>query len=84
MPRMKKFLQQVAVVILAMTLLDLVYALYVIATARESAVLAGVLASAIIALSAVVTRAYVNDKRMVPAAMVGAFVGTYVAVAYFP
>jgi hypothetical protein len=61
-----------------MTLLDLVYALYVIATS------AGGWRAGLRALSAVVTRAYVNDRRMVPAAMVGAFIGTYVAVAYFP
>jgi hypothetical protein len=71
-------------VVAAMTLLDLVFALYVIATAEKRTVPAGLLAAAIIVLSVYVTRAYVDDKRMTVPAAIGAFIGTCLAVRYFP
>lgn len=63
-----------------MALLDLVFAVYVIVTAGHRAGLAGLTAAAIIVLSGYVTRAYVDDRRMLVPAAIGAFVGTFVAV----
>lgn len=71
-----------AQVTFAMILLDLVFAFYVIKTAEKQAVAAGLLSAGIIVLSGYVTRAYVDDKRMLIPAAVGAFVGTAVAVLF--
>jgi len=67
-------------VVAAMTCLDLVFAFYVIQTAEKAAYAAGALAAAIIVLSGFVTRAYVDDKRMLIPAALGAFLGTFLAV----
>jgi hypothetical protein len=70
-------------VVATMTLLDVVFACYVIETAAKAATAAGAYAAAIIVLSGYVTRAYVDDKRMLWPAAAGAFIGTYVAVRFF-
>lgn len=81
---MKDLITRAAIVVGTMTALDLVFAFYVIKTAEHAAVPAGILAAFIILLSGVVTRAYVDDKRMLAPAAVGAFLGTFLAVAFFP
>lgn len=78
------FLQRAALVVLTMTLLDLVFAFYVVETAAKHAAVAGAWAAAIIVLSGFVTRAYVDDKRMLIPAAIGAFFGTFIAILFFP
>lgn len=77
------FAVRAALVMGTMTLLDLVFACYVIETAQKAAASAGAYAAAIIVLSGYVTRAYVDDKRMLWPAAIGAFWGTYLAVRFF-
>lgn len=77
---MKDLLTRGLKVAAAMTVLDLVFAFYVVETAAKHAASAGAWAAGIIVLSCYVTRAYVDDKRMTVPAAVGAFLGTYLAV----
>lgn len=75
-------LRQGLAVFFAMAALDIVYALYVIYTAGREALPAGALAAVLILISGYVTRAYVDDKRMLIPAGVGAFVGTWLAITF--
>jgi hypothetical protein len=70
-------------VIVLMTMVDIVFAIYVIETAAHRAASAGLYAALIILIGAFVTRAYVDDKRMIVPTAIGAFLGTYLAVTFF-
>jgi hypothetical protein len=69
-----------AVVAVLMTLVDICYAKYIIATAEKRALPAASWSGAIMLCGAFVTVNYVGDHSLVAAAMLGAFVGTYVTV----
>jgi hypothetical protein len=80
---MSDFIKRGLTVVVTMTLLDVVFAVYVLFTSEKAAALAGIFASFIIVLSGFVTRAYVDDRRMLWPAAVGAFLGTWIAVRFF-
>jgi len=63
-----------------MVLLDIVFGLYVIKASEHQMVQAGSYASAILVLNAVVTLAYIDNRWMIIPAMIGAFVGTVLAI----
>jgi flagellar motor component MotA len=66
----------------AMVTLDLVWAAYTLKVQDKKPALAGMYASAIMIINAVVTLSYINDPWMLLPVMAGAFVGTYVGVRY--
>lgn len=81
---MKDLVKRGLMVFATMTVLDMVYAFWMLATAERSPALAGLHATIIILLSGVVTRAYVDDKRMLVPAAAGAFFGTWLAIVVAP
>lgn len=66
----------------AMTLLDVAFALYVVACAEKAAVPAGVWAACIQVVNAFVVTSFVKDRRMILPCAAGAFVGTWLAIIY--
>jgi hypothetical protein len=63
-------------------LADVAWTLYFIETGRGQAVKAGVWSAAIVGLGAFTTVSYVHDRKLILAAMAGAFVGTWATVAW--
>ena len=59
---------------------DIMWALYVRWTAAGNAALAGAAAVGTWAFGAFVTWSWLHDPRLIPFALLGAFVGTFVAV----
>lgn len=70
-------------VFLLMTVLDVTYAAYVIAATAHQVIASGAWAAILIVLSGLLTRAYVEDKRLLIPAALGAFVGMAAAVWFF-
>lgn len=68
------------VVFLAVVISDFVWAKYMAAVAAKSAMEAASWAVLVIALGAYLVVSYVEDKRMVAPACIGAFIGTYLAI----
>ena len=69
----------------AMIALDYVWGAYTkYPSGKESGAGRRILASAIILTNAIVTIAYVDDPRLIPVVMLGAFVGTWLVVRYPP
>lgn len=75
------FAWQALMVVALMTLLDVSFGEYVKATADRRKIAAPLWSCAIIFFSSTVTTAYVHDWRLIPFAMVGAGIGTLIAVA---
>ena len=69
-------------VMLAMIVADVCWAMYFIEIDKRRVYAAGAWASIIIIASAFITTSYVEDKSMVPAAALGAFIGTAATVYY--
>ena len=69
-------------VMLAMIVADVCWAMYFIEIDKRRVYAAGAWASIIIIASAFITTSYVEDKSMVPAAAIGAFIGTAGTVYY--
>lgn len=69
-----------AIVFAALFALDLVWARYTVAITDRRKLLAGIYASAIIALSGYAAINYVHDPWMLLPAMAGAFCGTIVGI----
>lgn len=67
-------------VVIMMALVDICYAKYTLTVANLQAVRAAGWASAIIGCSSFITVSYVGDKTLVIAAIIGAFIGTYLVV----
>jgi len=63
-------------VTLAMIVADVCWAMYFIEIDKRRVWAAGVWSAIIIIASAFITTSYVEDKSMVPAAALGAFIGT--------
>jgi hypothetical protein len=73
-------LAKAGIIFLAMVLLDVVFALYIIETAAKHSFMASTWAAAIQFCNAVVVVSYAKDWRTVWPAALGAFVGTWVAI----
>ena len=69
-------------VMLAMIVADVCWAMYFIEFDKRRVWAAGVWSAIIIIASAFITTSYVEDKSMVPAATIGAFIGTAGTVYY--
>ena len=69
-----------AVVVVAMAIGDFIWAKYISSIAERRALIAASWGSVVIALGAFITLSYVDDKRMIIPACIGAFLGTYFAV----
>jgi hypothetical protein len=69
-------------VMLAMIVADVCWAMYFIEIDKRRVWAAGVWSAIIIIASAFITTSYVEDKSMVPAAAIGAFIGTAGTVYY--
>ena len=69
-------------VMLAMIVADVCWAMYFIEIDKRRVWAAGVWSAIIIIASAFITTSYVEDKSMVPAAALGAFIGTTATVYY--
>ena len=73
---------QFVLVMLAMIVADVCWAMYFIEIDKRRVWAAGVWSAIIIIASAFITTSYVEDKSMVPAAALGAFIGTAATVYY--
>ena len=69
-------------VFVAVAVLDAFWTKYFLATKNKLAVKAGNYSALIMAFSGLVTRAYNHDGWLLVPAVMGAFVGTYIAVKY--
>lgn len=69
-------------VMVAMTLADVCWTLYFMKVAEKKAFQAGVWGSVIILFGAVSTTSYVHDQSLIVAAVIGAFIGTYLTIKY--
>lgn len=77
-----KLLRQSVWVFLAMVLLDVVFALYIKATADDRILAASSWAAAIQICNVFVVTRFVQDKRLVVPCALGAFVGTGLALVW--
>ena len=67
---------QFILVILAMIIADVCWTYYFIKVEERKAIASGVWSALIIVASSFITTSYVEDKSLVPAAVMGAFIGT--------
>jgi peptidoglycan biosynthesis protein MviN/MurJ (putative lipid II flippase) len=76
------FAAKFILVMLAMIVADICWAMYFIEIDKRRVYAAGIWSAVIIVASAFITTSYVEDKSMVPAAAIGAFIGTAATVYY--
>lgn len=76
------FAAKFILVMLAMIVADICWAMYFIEIDKRRVYAAGAWSAVIIIASAFITTSYVEDKSMVPAAALGAFIGTAGTVYY--
>lgn len=76
------FLAQFFLVMFAMIIADICWTYYFIKVEERKAISAGVWSSLIIVASAFITTSYVHDRRLIAAAVIGAFIGTAATVWY--
>jgi peptidoglycan biosynthesis protein MviN/MurJ (putative lipid II flippase) len=76
------FAAKFILVMLAMIVADICWAMYFIEIDKRRVYAAGIWSAVIIIASAFITTSYVEDKSMVPAAAIGAFIGTAATVYY--
>ena len=76
------FAAKFILVMLDMIVADVCWAMYFIEIDKRRVYAAGIWSAVIIIASAFITTSYVEDKSMVPAAALGAFIGTTATVYY--
>lgn len=76
------FVVKFLLVMLAMIIADVCWTVYFIKVEERRAVASGVWSALIIVASAFTTTSYVEDKSLIPAAVIGAFIGTAGTVWY--
>jgi NADH:ubiquinone oxidoreductase subunit 3 (subunit A) len=69
-------------VALAMVVADVCWTFYFIKVEERKVIASGIWSSLIIIASAFITTSYVEDRSLVPAAVIGAFIGTAGTVWY--
>lgn len=69
-------------VFVSLTVVDAAWALYLISMQKYQAARAGFWGAFIVAVGAYATISYVHDPRLLIAAVLGGFVGTYATVKY--
>lgn len=77
-----RIVYQALAVFFAMVALDIVFALYVIETARQAAVAASSYAALIQVFNIFVVRSFMSDRRLAIPCVAGAFVGTWLAITF--
>lgn len=78
MPYVVKFI----LVAIAMIIADICWTYYFLKVEERKAIAAGIWSALIIVASSFITASYVEDKSLVPAAVLGAFIGTAGTVWY--
>ena len=76
------FVIKFLLVMSAMIIADICWTVYFIKVEERRAVASGVWSALIIIASAFTTTSYVEDKSLIPAAVIGAFIGTAGTVWY--
>lgn len=76
------FILKFILVMLAMIIADICWTVYFIKVEERRAIASGIWSSLIIVASAFTTTSYVEDKSLIPAAVIGAFIGTAGTVWY--
>lgn len=76
------YLVKFILVTIAMVIADICWTYYFLKVEERKAIAAGVWSSLIIVASAFITTNYVEDKSLIPAAVLGAFIGTAGTVWY--
>lgn len=79
----KQWLIKAFWIFIAMTVLDIVFALYVIYTAEKNIFYASLMAAEIQLLNIFVVSSFVKDSRMALPLAVGAFIGTWITLVLF-
>ncbi len=69
-------------VVIAMIVADVCWTYYFIKVEERKAIAAGIWSALIIVASSFITTSYVEDRSLVPAAVIGAFIGTAGTVWY--
>ncbi len=76
------YLIKFILVMLAMVVADVCWTFYFIKVEERKVIASGIWSSLIIIASAFITTSYVEDRSLVPAAVLGAFIGTAGTVYY--
>ena len=76
------YLVKFILVMLAMIVADDCWTFYFIKVEERKVIASGIWSSLIIIASAFITTSYVEDRSLVPAAVIGAFIGTAGTVYY--
>lgn len=76
------FYLQSALVFLSLVAVDVCWTFYIRKASEGRAIAAATWSALIMICGAFAAISYIEDKRLLPAAILGAFVGTYAAVAY--
>ena len=76
------YLIKFILVMLAMVVADVCWTFYFIKVEERKVIASGIWSSLIIIASAFITTSYVEDRSLVPAAVIGAFIGTAGTVWY--
>lgn len=74
------FIIQFILVMLALIVADVCWTMYFTETANKNPVKAGIWSALIMLSGSFATVSFVNDKRFIIAAMLGAFIGTYATI----
>ena len=69
-------------IIISVALADICWVYYFIKVEERKAMAASIWSTIIVALGAFSVENYVNDNTFVLAAMIGAFIGTYISIKY--
>lgn len=73
---------QFILVMFAMIVVDICWTYYFIKVEERKAIAAGIWSALILLVGAFITTSYIEDKSLVPAAVIGAFIGTAGTVWY--
>ena len=76
------FITKFILVMLAMIIADVCWTYYFLKVEERKAIAAGIWSSLIIVASSFITTSYVEDKRLILASVLGAFIGTAGTVWY--
>jgi len=76
------YLLKFLAVMASVAITDVIWALYFIEVSNKNAAKSGFWSSLIILFGAFITTEYIQDKTLIFAAVIGAFIGTFLVVKY--
>ena len=76
------FVLKFILVMVAMIAADVCWTMYFIETEKRKSVQAGLWSMAILLFGSLVTMNYVEDHRLLTAAVIGSFIGVYITIEY--